>query len=272
MNSGSIDIRHAIQQVRDLVGKADAEIIVHSGGADVDQQDVAEHLLESAYLHLLVLTEALNLSALRKRIAADYKKSRSKLLSLAHHEGEFFFAASNEILRYVHALEAAFGISSARHVERDLHSILRNMEYAISDAKVFGGPPRNEGELHRRVEAILRCFFPGEVLTKPPIGKSIKNFEADTGIPSLETLIEYKFIARQPEVPRVAEQILADTRGYKSRNWSHFIFLVYEVQRFKPEAEWNRLLSECESAAGTTVIVIRGTGLREKRLRQSGVA
>jgi len=165
--------------------------------------------------------------------------------------------------------EATFGTKAKddHGIERDLHDILRNMEYTIADPRVFGGPPSGETQLHLRAEAILRSVFGSEVLTKPPIPKTIKNFVADTGIPSAETLIEYKFIGSQRDLGQIVDEVLADTRGYTSRNWNHFVFMIYEVERFKSEAQWNRLLSECDSADRTTAIVVRGTGASAKQRR-----
>jgi hypothetical protein len=268
MNTRSVDIAHAIQQVRELMNKANAEIVTNFRGADVDNEPLAGYLFHSAFMHLLVLLEALGLAAAREHASQDYQDARTNFLKMDWFEGEAYFEWTDRLSIHLHALEATFGIKDDQVIERDLHSILRNMEYTIADRSVFGGPPSNETELHRRAEVILRSVFGSEVLTKPPIAKTIKNFVPDTGIPSAKTLIEYKFIGNRRDLGRIADQVLADTRGYTSRNWNHFAFMIYEVERFKSEAQWNRLLSECDSADRTTAIVVRGSGASAAKRRR----
>ncbi len=62
-------------------------------------------------------------------------------------------------------------------------------------------------------------------------------------------------------VSRVADELLADTRGYHSRDWDSFIYVIYETTRVKPEVEWKNLLRECGIDDRISVIVISGEPL-----------
>ncbi len=104
---------------------------------------------------------------------------------------------------------------------------------------------------------MLRCVFP-DLLHKPPIAKQIKNFQPDTGLPSIHTLIEYKFMSDQGEEKRIADEVLADTRGYVSDDWTNFIYVVYETKRIKPESQWRQLLRQSGVGADTDIVVISG--------------
>jgi REase_DpnII-MboI len=117
--------------------------------------------------------------------------------------------------------------------------------------------PGNEDDVHVRVEAVLRCVFP-DLRRKPPVAKQIKNFHPDTGIPSIGTLIEYKFMRDDAEAKRITDEILADTRGYDSKEWKNFVYVIYETQRIRPESQWRQLLRESGVTTNTEVIVISG--------------
>jgi len=111
----------------------------------------------------------------------------------------------------------------------------------------------------------LRCVFPN-LKHKPQLTKPIKNFEPDTGLPSIRTLIEYKFISNKLQAKTAAEEVLADTRGYISREWETFIYVIYETRRIKPESEWKQLLKEC-NVQNTEIIVLSGEPVKKKAIR-----
>jgi DpnII restriction endonuclease len=154
--------------------------------------------------------------------------------------------------------------SSAATVTKNIIEIIRATEYAITDPKCFNGPPSDEGEVHARIEAVLRCVFP-DLLTKPQITKPIKNFEPDTGLRSVRTLIEYKFVESLQDAKRVSDEILADTRGYVSGDWDRFIYVVYETKRVKRESEWENLMRSSGVGENARVIVISGEEPKSKR-------
>ena len=118
-----------------------------------------------------------------------------------------------------------------------------------------------------RTEAVLRCIFP-DLRTKPPVPKPIKNFEPDTGLPSIRALIEYKFVENEQDAKRVSGEILADTRGYVSKDWDSFIYVVYETRRIKRENEWQELMRESGVGENTKVIVISGEEPRRAKARR----
>jgi hypothetical protein len=103
-----------------------------------------------------------------------------------------------------------------------------------------------------------------DTLHKPALTKPIKNFEPDTGIPSIKTIVEYKFLSDRSQVGPVADQILADTRGYTSDKWKAFLYVIYETERFKREAEWRQLLRACGNAESVSAIVLSGASVNSE--------
>ena len=145
----------------------------------------------------------------------------------------------------------------ASRLAKDLGGILRESTYFVGSNRLFLLPPQGEPELHDRIEGVLRCLF-RDLLRKPTLSKPIKNFEPDTGLPSIRTLIEYKYLARPEDVGPLADQVLADTRGYHSPEWDHFFYVIYETRRFRSEEEWNRLLVASGVTENTRIVVLSG--------------
>ncbi len=164
---------------------------------------------------------------------------------------------SVKLEQYLDAIENTLGSRKAGTVTKDVIQILRGTLYAITDRRCFTQPPDGELEVHARIEAVLRCVFP-DLRHKPPISKPIKNFEPDTGLPSLRTLIEYKYVSTLDEAKIVSDQVLADTRGYTSKDWDFFIYVIYETSRIKREEEWILHLRENGVGEDTKVIVLSG--------------
>jgi hypothetical protein len=206
------------------------------------------------------------LPQLRADIAADYKAACADglLESESDPDGEPYLKWIGPPHQYLAALRAILVSEPSRMVTKDIESILRATNYPLNDPGLFGKPPEDEATLHKRIEGILRCVFP-DLLHKPRLTKPIKHFEPDTGIPSIQTLIEYKYLSSRDQAAPMADQVLADTRGYTSRDWTSFIYVIYETARIKPEAEWRQLLRACDIDSRTTVVVLSGEGSRKRR-------
>lgn len=229
--------------------------------ADDDESTGAAWLIEIVFLTLLVLAEHLGLSALRGQIADDTSSARTEkapFLGRAVHDGELYSVPLARARQYLSALEVLAGPKDQDIVTKSVEDILRACVYPITDVSLFGVLPSCEDHVHRRIEGILRCVFP-DLRRKPPLAKPIKNFIPDTGLPSVRALIEYKFVSSENDVKKIADEILADTRGYHSAAYDRFFYVIYETTRLKPESEWRDLLADCGVSANASVIVLSGT-------------
>jgi hypothetical protein len=92
----------------------------------------------------------------------------------------------------------------------------------------------------------------------------------DTGIQSLKTLIEYKFMSKQEDIQRITDEILVDSRGYVSSEWLRLFFVIYETNRFQTEKQWNQHLRQCGISENTKVIVLEGEPCGTKKKSQGG--
>lgn len=225
-----------------------------------ERGDDAAWRIQGAFVRMRVLLEAAGLPEALKAVQQMEAGASAKWDATEIDEeagGEPFLVWGGRLYQYIFALEATLGQPKATTVKKDLVQILRATQYSITDKNCFHGPPANESEVHARIEAVLRCVFP-DLLHKPGIPKQIKNFQPDTGLPSIGTLIEYKFMADQGEEKRIADEVLADTRGYVSDQWKNFIYVIYETKRIKPESHWRQLLHDSGVKSDTEIIVISG--------------
>ena len=271
-----VSIESTVSAVRELIADAESDVawVARSsqrGGMDAEDAVVvnyAHRSIATAFTQLMMLADALGLSRTYKRVRKSYRKANKNVDGLCAHEtypdGDVHLTVASVVRRFASSLEAVFGLKSLHVVSKDVIDVLRATQYAITDRNCFANPPATESDVHHRVEAVLKCVFP-KLRHKPPVPKAIKNFEPDTGLPSMRTLVEYKFIQSKSEIGRIADEILADTRGYQSGDWDNFVFLIYETCRLRPEEEWNDLLRECGTALNTQVIVICGEAPESKQ-------
>lgn len=226
-----------------------------------EDHQIAEYLIEKAFIELLVLVDHLKLTNIYAKIDSllnSVQTDKKGFLKSAMGIDEPYLVWCEKIRMYLDGISGAHGLGeSAESEARDIKDIIRRSLYVICDTTLFPTPPQQESDVHDRIEAILKCNFP-DLKRKPTLSKPIKNFEPDTGIPSSRTLIEYKFVTKKTEAKRVVDEILADSSGYRSMQWKNLIFVIYETRRVMPEEEWNNLLKECELGSSYGVIVLSG--------------
>jgi len=218
-------------------------------------------IIEKCFLQLLTIVESLGLSKVHEMILSEYMKAKEQkggfLVVKSTPEGEPFSASVSTLRRFLSTIEQFYPTEEPTKITKDLLQIIRDIHYTITDKALFDDVPKNEKDVHIRIEGILKCVFP-DLKHKPTLTKQIKNFQPDTGIPSIGTLIEYKFLSRPEDVGTIADEILADTRGYHSKDWKYFVYVIYETSRIRREKEWNELLRQSGISENTTVVVLSG--------------
>jgi len=242
--------------------------------SDDSDAENAAYEVERAFVETRLLLEAVSLPRALDALQRIEREARKNYAEKAFSVeiGEDYLVWSSNLYHYLSAVETLFGEPKAGTITKDVIQILRETQYSITDHACFPHAPRNERDVHVRIEAVLRCIFP-DLIHKPRVTKQIKHFEPDTGLPSIRALIEYKFIATPEDAKRISGEMLADTRGYISKDWDRFIYVIYETKRIKPERQWNQLLRSSGVGANTDVIVIHGEEpartTRKKRLRSN---
>ncbi|MEO6196162.1 MAG: hypothetical protein ABIS20_24335 [Thermoanaerobaculia bacterium] len=226
---------------------------------DEDDLDSSKYYVERAFVELLVLTDRLQLMATYRMITEAFEKAQSDGFGKTEsYDGEVYLHWAGRVRLFTDAIASAHGLAKTAASELlDLKAMLRRAVYVICDTSLYGVTPRNEADVHARLEGIIKCYYP-DLKSKPLLTKPIKNFQPDSAIPSAKTLLEYKFITSRAEAKRVCDEILADASGYRSSEWRNLLFVIYEAYRVLPEEEWQELLSACQLHEGFDAIVLSG--------------
>jgi len=265
----ALNIQEAIANLKVSIRDADRSFDDFIRG---DEWSDADWRIEECFLQLLVIVEAMGLPELHKMILSEYLAKKDSKEGFLRHatmpDGEPYSENVSRLRRFLGTIEQFFPTKDSTVITKDILQILRDIHYTITDRALFVKVPQNEQDVHIRIEGILKCVFP-DLKHKPTLTKPIKNFEPDTGIPSIETLIEYKFLSCANDAKVVADQLLADTRGYVSKEWRNFIYVLYETNRFRPEKEWVQLLKQSGVPENTTIVVLSGEPPKRHKKKQS---
>ena len=218
--------------------------------------------LEFAWIMLLDLLERLGHKALLEFAQKDYNDFKKEpSASVMGYEEPFMIWPARlglhiNSLKDLHLPEADLGASL---VEIDkLKRLIKNSEYYITQTSVFSWVPCIEDDVHNRIEGILKCSYP-DLKRKPPLAKKIKGFIPDTGIPSLRTFIEYKFINNEKEAKAVLDEIFSDISGYKDHEYDRYIFVIYETGRIFNRSDWEEAVASAQAKESIDVIVLQGS-------------
>lgn len=236
-----------------------------------EYEEICKYYVEKSFISFLVLLEVLGLKDTYTKIDRLYSEAKKEGFSSSKMGVEDnYLVYASELRDYLDAIAFSYNIDLNNEViSTDILSILKASQYTITDNDLFKSPPSCEADVHLRIEGLLNSIFL-DLKHKPSLTKPIKNFEPDTGLPSIKTLIEYKFISNKAQAKIVADEILADTRGYFSREWKRFIYVIYETTRIKSENEWEALLAECD-VQDTEIIVLSGVPPNRKIVERSKI-
>jgi hypothetical protein len=254
-----VDIQTIISDIEQNESKASA--LFNNWIYSNDPFEEPSWTIELCFLQLLTASETLNLPEFRRLVEVEYLKLKNSADGFAAStdgpDGEPYSAVLATVRLFLSTLKGFLPPDEHKTIRKDVDQIIKDIHYVITDTTIFPAVPRNERDVHLRIEAVLKCVFP-DLKHKPVLTKQVKNFEPDTGISSIATLIEYKFLSRAEDVGPMADELLADTRGYHSSEWDNFLYVIYETSRFKKQDEWNQLMRDSGVPPNTKVIVLSG--------------
>jgi hypothetical protein len=252
------DPADVVAAIRESLSKASGESQNWDVRSPEDtEKELADYFIERGFTQALVFLEAAGLPNATTALAKINEEAKKDYSACSGYSEGIYLVWGARLEAFIEGIEATFVRNKQGKVTKELVDILRASLYSITDRRCFPSPPKDEGQVHVRIEAVLRCVFP-DLRHKPPIAKPIKNFEPDTGIPSLRTLIEYKYVDSMDKVKATVDEVLTDTRGYVSKDWERFIYVIYETARWKPETEWREMLEQNGVGDSADIIVLSG--------------
>ncbi len=253
----------ALQEIDKLIRKAIeyGKRISEYGSEDEIDREVAKESIEKACLSTIVLLEQYadkhgTLIDEARSLLQSVKADPVKLRVL---EGEVFLTWPwqvqdiVDIFRSMHFQQEKKGSTDIA----PLLNVINNAEYYITNPRVFHDVPGSEDDIHVRIEGMIKCLYP-DVITKPRLSKPIKSFDPDTGIPSLKTLIEYKYIKSLDDGKKIIDEILADIGGYQTDDYDKFVLVLYETHRLFPLSDWTRAIEKSRPPNPIEIILMKG--------------
>ncbi len=228
---------------------------------DAWDKRACESYLLDAWVLLVDLIARLNHGPLLEFAKDEFEKCKNNPTASEMGPDEPFLIWSGQAYNLMQMVQDLYvsddpKTSDPKNVDH-LLAIIRNSEYYITSRAAFGWIPCREDDVHRRLEGLLKCTYT-DILTKPPLAKPIKGFIPDSGIPSLNTLLEYKFIETEAKGRTVLDEILADIGGYQTDAYDTFVFVIYETVRLFAEDEWLAGIAASKPRNRVEAIVIHG--------------
>ncbi|QBF26232.1 hypothetical protein EXN22_11200 [Pseudomonas tructae] len=228
---------------------------------DMAQQILRYHL-EASFRGIGVLAERLGAPSIEREVA-DSRKNRTYLEKTGRpFDGEIH----SEALAQAYACFAPLrAMSNAKAITT--HEVLRNIllktAVIISDRDLR---PKNESEVRNAVLEICRYSFT-DAMREVGVPKIIKHTKGDIGIPSLRTMVEFKFIDSKAEMKASLDGVYADMKGYNHPDWDTFYGVFYMTQPFYTQDEVEKEFELVNADKTWKPIVVNGAGGRIKPVK-----
>lgn len=227
-----------------------------------ETQDRVTWALTNAWRIIISLLQERGQGFLTESALKEYGEFESNPVKAEiNSEGEPFLVSAAHAWRWAEVLRRFYVKTKTPPLPvavREIAEIIRRAETYLVDLKVFGWRPTEEADVHDRLESVLGCVFE-DMERKPVIGKPIKDYIPDTGIPSKRALLEYKYITDALAGKRVLDEILADISAYTSDKYDHFIFVIYETDRVFPERRWTDHIAANNVGEHVQIILLKGS-------------
>lgn len=266
----SVYPEQTLQEIQELNRKAIdyGNRIIEWGSEDDIDRAIANRELDNAILTFIVLLEQYpdEHGTLLEEARNLLTSSRGKPLKAEVLGGEPYLVWPFRLHDLINMFKSLHLPENKTESDKDIDSLLEiigRSEYYITQTDIFKSVPSSENDVHIRIEGILRCIY-GDLETKQRIPKKIKSFEPDTAIPSLKTLIEYKYITSRDQGKKIVDQVYTDILGYQSHDYDNIIFVFYETQRVFPKADWDRMVESCKPQNRIECVVIKGVASPKK--------
>lgn len=229
-------------------------------------EQVFEHRLKRLHLFVQMALEAADLPMALQKLQAEWKAFKDVTKTYWIHEVDALGSdpldclgnAIDGIRVLVSSGESPIQMADAKRL-RDLLEATAHLLHRR------GIVPAKEHHIQEVMNDYLHACFLGDYTKNPQVSGFIKNFNADGGVKSLSTAIEFKFVTSLTEMKQAASGIIEDTAGYNgSKDWTTFYSVVYQTQPFATAAHFR---AEMKRVGGLkwTPIVVGGEGAKSPK-------
>ncbi len=242
--------------------QAERHLYIPEGYHDPDDDRIGIYYLDQAWEWLITFLENTGQQYLLAKAKSDFAEYKKNPLASEMGLDEPYLIWPSRLCLYHELLKTLFVPRPREHGKgnaefKDLLKILKKCERYLSNPRLFAWAPCREADVHDRIEELLGCYY-NRLARKPRINKPITGFDADTGLPEIKTLIEYKYVDSRDTSKRVIQELLADIGGYQSKTYDRFVFVVYETQRFNRDDEWRDAIDSANPNNTVEVVLLKG--------------
>lgn len=218
--------------------------------------------IERAFRAIGALAERLGIHSIARETSTA-RMQRSKLQATSRpYDGEIF----SEALSHAHSCFAPLqAITNAQAITAQavLKNIISKTAVILNDK---GLVPKNESEVRNTVLDICRYSFP-DAIKEVGIPKILKHYRGDLGVPSLRTMVEFKFIDSTAEMKAALDGVYADMKGYRHPDWDTFYGVFYMTGPYYVQEDVQREFEFVGADRSWTPIVVQGLGGRVAKTR-----
>lgn len=258
------EINDDLDRIRIAVRKASNEwesrfVIEESPDSSNADEEYVEYLVRIAYLSLLAFLDKYKMKEVSKYLVNLWTIKHSDNLL----EGHFSNFADEPLLTATGTLwEVISGIENVVHKTKEeeplKHEVrIKTLLERIPEAAFrLGINFEQESDLDKIAEALLIPIFP-DINSNPSLTISESFRSPDSAIPSISTLLEYKFIKSKTAVCKIVDEMQADIRNYAQEPWKNLLFVVGQDAPYANEERIRAvLLKEPSTFLEIDVIVI----------------
>lgn len=230
----------------------------YSKGDGCGDEEYVEYLIRIAYLSLLAFLDKNNMKQLSRYLVNLWNTKHLHNL-LDSYMSEYTDEPLLSVTDTFWEITSAIGnISIEKEAEPIKHGIRIKtiLERIPNVAYRLNLDFSRESDLDKIAEAVLVPIFP-DINSNPSLtlGESFRH--PDSAIPSVNTLLEYKFVASKKDISRVVDEMQADIRNYAQHPWKHLLFVVGQNQPYVNEEKLRlTLVKEPSRFQNIEVVVI----------------
>jgi hypothetical protein len=151
----------AVAAIRESLSKASKESDYWDVRApEDDEEDLVKYFIERAFTQTLVFLEAAGLPHAVAALAKINEEAKEDYSKYSNYSEGVYLVWPAKLEAFLESIEVTFVRGKQGIVTKELIDILRATLYSITDRRCFSSPPKDEADVHARIEAVLRCVFP----------------------------------------------------------------------------------------------------------------
>lgn len=271
MGQSQPNLEAVVDEVERLVSGALAHVVVAGHAADgaarQEELKFVWYVIDQVRDIISLALEALGVTVWGERFLSAVPEGFKARMLDYDEDGEPYSPVLNSIQMWLNKIKAAYGIKSGTSARRALLRHLLGQTREI--VALFDLVPGKEQDVKARVRDVVRLVFPD--LTGAVVPRTFTTFKGDFGVPSLQTVVEFKYTATEGETKTFMGGLFEDMKGYSgSREWREFVAVVYIADEHANVPSLRAGWDAAHVDEGWDLVTVVGPGVRnpkQSRLR-----